>query len=255
LTAPHTPYTIYRETEVPVGFLVVEGSLSVREALCYLLLSFGIKGIPVATRTAAMQALASDRDINAVIVDIDNQEVEGSRLISEMKENETTRVIPVIVHTVQASKEFVLKMIDQGVTGYLLKPFREDTARVKLASILEKLSDHNIQRKHIRVKPDPQEMIRVHFRLPSVAHLFSGKIIDISLGGLAVELFNPVSETQGLAPGNRISKLQFSLGPRELSPSAFVVLVKSNVVALRFENLAPADKTALERFIFKQISS
>jgi two-component system chemotaxis response regulator CheY len=238
-----------------VGFLVVEGSLSVREALCYLLLSFGIKGVPVATRAAALEILESNPDINAVIVDIDNQEVEGSRLIQEMKENESTRGLPVIVHTVQASKEFVLKMIELGVTGYLLKPFREDAARTKLAAILDKLSDHNAQRKHIRVKPDPQEMIRVHFRLPSINHLFSGKIIDISLGGLAIELFNPPPEAQGLAPGGRIAKLQFALGPRELSPSALIVLVKANVVALRFENLSPADKTALERFIFKQISS
>ncbi len=238
-----------------MGFLVVEGSLSVREALCYVLLSFGIKGVPVSTRTAALEVLGENPDIKGAIIDIDNQEVEGSLLISEMKEKEETRGIPIIIHTVQASKDFVLKMIELGVTGYLLKPFREDAARAKLAAILDKLSDHDANRKHIRVKPDPQEMIRVHFRLPSFTHLVSGKIIDISLGGVAIELFNPPPESQVLAVGSRIAKLQFALGPKELSPSAIIVLVKANIVAMHFETLNPADKTALERFIFKQISS
>ncbi len=238
-----------------MGFLVVEGSLSVREALCYVLLSFGIKGVPVSTRAAALEVLGSNPDIKGAIIDIDNQEVEGSLLISEMKEKEKTRGIPIIIHTVQASKEFVLKMIELGVTGYLLKPFREDAARAKLAAILDKLSDHDANRKHIRVKPDPQEMIRIHFRLPSFTHLVSGKIIDISLGGVAIELLNPPPESQVLAVGSRIAKLQFTLGTKELSPSAIIVLVKANIVAMRFETLNPTDKTALERFIFKQISS
>jgi two-component system chemotaxis response regulator CheY len=237
-----------------VGFLVVEGSLQVREALCYTLLSFGIKGIPAPTRTVALQIIGSTQDIQGAIVDIDNQEVEGSRLIEEMKGSERSRPIPVIVHTVQASKDTVKKMIEMGVAGYLLKPFHEDGTRVKLAAILEKLSDHDVQRKHIRLKPDPQEMIRVNFRLPNLSSLISGKLIDISIGGLALELFNP-PDPAALAPGKRVSKLQFSLGPRELSPSAIIVVFKANILALRFEYLAVADKNALERYIFKRISS
>jgi CheY-like chemotaxis protein len=237
-----------------VGFLVVEGSLSVREALCYVLLSFGIKGTPVATRAAAWEKMKTDRGFEGAIIDIDNLEVEGAKLIEEMKKEEPTRGISVIVHTVQASKDFVLKMIEAGVTGYLLKPFREDAARMKLAGILDKLADHNTQRKHIRVKPDPQEMVRVHFRVPGFTVLISGKILDISLGGLAIELFNP-TELPSFTPGTRISKLQFALGPHELSPSAVIVLYKSNVLAFRFEALGAAEKTTLERYIFKRISS
>ncbi len=237
-----------------MSFLVVEGSLSVREALCYVLLSFGIKGRPVATRAAAWEILQSEKDIQGAIVDIDNQEVEGMRLITEMKERDAVKNLPIIVHTVQASKDFVVKMIEAGVTGYLLKPFHEDAARAKLASILDKLAEHNTQRKHIRVKPDPQEMIRVHFRLPVHSQLVSGKILDISLGGIAVELLNP-PPAETLTGGTRVSRLQFSLGPRELSPSAIIVLFKANVLALRFETLGAADKTALERYIFKRISS
>jgi c-di-GMP-binding flagellar brake protein YcgR len=148
----------------------------------------------------------------------------------------------------------VMRMVDMGVAGYLLKPFSPDTAKAKLAAIFSKLSTHNSQRRHIRVKPDPDDLARVSFRISSSRQLISGRIVDISLGGLAVELFNPPA-AETLAPGVPLAKLQFAVSGKELAPSASVVLYKSKVLAVRFETLSPADKKALERYIFKSISS
>jgi two-component system, chemotaxis family, chemotaxis protein CheY len=239
---------------VAACYLVVEGSQSVREALCFLLLSFGIRGLPAAGRASALALVREHADITGAIVDIDNQDVEGAGLIAELRGNPATRGLPIIVHTIQSGRDFVMKMIESGIAGYLLKPFTADAARARLAGILSKLADHDTQRMHIRVKPDAGELIRVHFRLSGHSAMISGRMRDVSLGGMAVELFNP-PEPAFLAAGTRIGKLQFSLGPRELSPVAAVVLFKSGVLALRFEGLAGADKSALERYIFKRISS
>jgi two-component system, chemotaxis family, chemotaxis protein CheY len=241
-------------SEVALAFLVVEGSQTVREALCYVLLSFGVKGIPAADKAAALSAVGTAQDLQGAIVDLDTAEVEGQALLQELKADDRYRGLPVIVHTAQSSKGFVLKMVEAGVAGYLLKPFNEGAARAKLAGILDRLADHNTQRRHIRVKPDPEELIRVHFRMPGSSPLHSGKLLDVSLGGTAVELLTPPAP-EVFSPGTRIPSLKFSLGPRELSPGAVVVMCKAKVLALRFETLAPADMTALERYIFKRISA
>ena len=235
-------------------FLVVESSLSVRESLCHVLLAFGVRGIPVAARTAALEALESGEQIEGAIVDIDNKDVEGIQLIEELKKNERTAAISVIVHTVQSSKDFVMRMIELGVVGYLLKPFSDTNAKTKLSAIFSKMATHNSQRKHIRVKPDPGELARASFRVQGSPQLVSGRIVDISLGGLAIELFNPPAEGF-LSPGSSVSKLQFSLSGKELAPSASIVLYKAKVLALRFDIINPTDKKALERYIFKSISS
>ena len=52
-------------------FLVVEGSDSVREAIAIALLPRGIKGLPVANRLAAWEALRADASIQGAIVDVD----------------------------------------------------------------------------------------------------------------------------------------------------------------------------------------
>jgi DNA-binding response OmpR family regulator len=240
--------------EVPVVFLVVESSHAVRESLCYVLLSFGIRGIPAASRKEASEALQSEERIDGAIVDIDNKDVDGIELVRELKESEATRRMSVIVHTIQSSKDFVLQMVELGVAGYLLKPFSQDTAKAKLAVIFSKLATHDSQRKHIRVKPDPGELARVSFRLSQPSRLVSGRIIDISLGGIAVELFNP-PPLELLPTGTPVARLELALAGKELAPSGSVVLYKSKVLALRFENIEAADKKALERYIFKSISS
>jgi DNA-binding response OmpR family regulator len=239
---------------VRVVYLVVESSLTVRESLCYLLLAFGIRGIPVANRKAAMESLAKGSAIEGAIVDIDNKEVDGITLISDLKGAEATRGIAVIVHTIQTSKDFVMRMVDLGVAGYLLKPFDPDKAKAKLAAIFAKLATHNSQRRHIRIKPSPDELARVSFRLGRSTQLTSGRIVDISLGGMACELFNP-PDSDAISQGTLLSRMEISLAGKVLSPSASVVIYKAKVLAVRFDILNPTDKKALERYIFKSISS
>ena len=62
-----------------MSILVVESSPATRESLCYALLSFGVKGIPAATRDAAWEAIEATPDLEGAIVDIDNKDVEGAR--------------------------------------------------------------------------------------------------------------------------------------------------------------------------------
>jgi len=240
--------------EVRVVFLVVESSLTVRESLCYVLLSFGIRGVPLANRAAANDALEKGEKAEGAIVDIDNKDVDGVALIEQLKASERTKGMSLIVHTVQTGKDMVMRMVDLGVAGYLLKPFDPDSAKAKLTSIFSKLATHNSQRRHIRVRPDPDELARVSFRLGKPASLLSGRLVDISLGGFAAELFNP-PENESPAPGTPLSKIEISLAGKVLNPSASAVLYKSRVLAAKFDILNPADKKTLERYIFKRISS
>lgn len=235
-------------------YLVVESSPSVRESLCYTLLSFGIKGLPVANHAAALEALEKSNGIDGAIIDIDNADVDGIALVNALKQNPRTQGIAIIVHTVQTSKDLVLRMVDLGVAGYLLKPYDPEAVRPKLAAIFSKLSTHNSQRRHIRVKPDPDDLARVSFRITTSKQLVSGRIVDISLGGMAVELFNPPA-SELLPPGTPIDHMEFAVSGKELRPSSSVVLYKSKILALRFDVMNPTDKKALERYIFKSISS
>jgi len=236
-------------------FLVMEKSQVIRDSLCFTLLSCGIKGVPVSSYDEALQALKKLSAIDGAIIDIDSKELKGTELIEEIKEREDTKAVSVIVHTIQSNKEFVVKMVEFGIIGYLLKPFDEEKTSSKLKSLLDKNKGHteNNSRKHIRVKPEPDELLRLHFKLPDHTNMISGKILDISMGGAAIEMFNPPPEGV-LSAGKHIENIEFTLSGSSLSISGVVVLLKVNFLALRFGSLSSGYKNALARYIFKRIS-
>jgi CheY-like chemotaxis protein len=237
-----------------VKFLVVEGSATAREAISRALLPRGIKGLPVANRLAAWEALRADTSIQGAVVDVDDRAAEGVRLVEEIKADESTRGVSVIVHTAQANRAFVMRLIETGAAGFLLGAFTAQTGPERLDRALARLSGHDRQRRHIRVRPDPGEMVRVSFRAPGGTALLSGLVVDISLGGMAVELLNP---TPGgpLSPGMRVPRFDIALTGRGLSPAGAVVTSQGRTLAVRFDALGDEDTTALERYIFKRISA
>jgi DNA-binding response OmpR family regulator len=233
--------------------LVVEGSPLVRESLCYVLLSFGVKALPVASRQEALAALQDQQDITLAVVDIDTKEVQGLELVQELCESERFRGLKVIVHSIRSSRELVVKMMEYGVAAYLLKPYNDKEIHAKLRKALERCQVQNERRRHIRVKPDPDELLRVHFKLTGLPALIAGKIVDISVGGLAMELLNP-PEAGALKPGTQIQSLQFTLGNKQFAPPGKVVLCRENLLALRFDYLNVEEKTTLARYVFKRIA-
>ncbi len=236
-------------------FLVIEESPAVRDKLCYILLSLGIKGVPLSTRQQALDLLRRGERFDGAIIDVDSSEVDGFRLIQELKEGEGTQSIRIIVHTIQSQKEFVLRMVEMGILGYLLKPFDEKDASAKLKKILEKtVTSHNEARKHVRVRPDPEELLRVHFKVSNYPNMVGGKVVDISLGGVAIEMFTLLPEGI-LTAGRIVPKIQFTLTGHTFTPSGQIVLARAKFLALRFIGMKQADKIALARYISKRISA
>jgi len=234
--------------------IILEKIDEVREGLATVLLSMGIKGVPVASKDEALKAVREGSQVEGAILDVDNRELGGIELIKELKGKPETRNIKIIIHTVQSSREFVVQMVEMGIHGYILKPYNPPAAAKMLQDILISGGAQGKEyRQHIRVMPDPNELLRLHFKSPHLSQLITGKIRNISMGGVALELFNPPPETK-LPKGQYIQKLQFTLTAKPLSPAGTIVLFKGNILAFRFESLSEEDRHNLARYIYKQLS-
>jgi CheY-like chemotaxis protein len=234
--------------------LILSSSPAERESLAYILLPIGVKAVPASSKKEALEIIEKDSQVVSAIVDVDNREIEGSELIKELRENPDTKHIKIIIHSVQSGRDFVVGFVETGIHGYLLKPLDQQKATQKLKEVLiDRAPLQHEKRQHIRVNPDPGELLRMHFRVPGLTALISGKIRNISMGGVALELFNPPDE-KALRPGVRIPTLQFNLGTNSLSPSGHVVLFKEKLLAIRFGPLSAEDRNNLARYIYKKLS-
>jgi CheY-like chemotaxis protein len=233
--------------------LVTDKNISTRNSLCYILLSLGIKGIPVSNYEEAISKLNKYIDIGAIIVDVDNKDIDGIKLIYALRHKYAGKQICIIINTINTSRKFVTELIDLGINGYLLKPFSIEKATKSLKNIFSSYNPYmKEKRQHIRIQPDPDELLRLYFRMPYYSKLISGKIRNLSMGGVATELYSsPPSKI--LKPNTHIPEIVFSINTKQLTPSGIVTIYEGRILAIRFQALSLSDKFALARYIFNKI--
>jgi CheY-like chemotaxis protein len=243
------------QVEVGMTFLVAVDSAETRQLLCYILLSLGIKGLPALTAAQARQELADHPDTEGAIIDIDNQSIAGLDLITELKSHPVTQGLIVVAHTLQTGQSTVAALAQAGVAGCLLKSADKTETFEKLKHILEHAAGHKgNQRRHLRIVPPPEDLLRLHFRVSGHPGLLTGKIINLSMGGMGIETMTPAAGV-ALKPGTFIERLQFSLQGRELSPTGVIAVVQGKIVGIRFTALGADDSVSLARYIFDKVSS
>lgn len=79
---------------------------------------------------------SADQEIDLILLDIMMPGFDGFSTLLLLKENESTRDIPVIMLTAVGKKEKVIAAFRDGAAGYVLKPFKEETLRNKIESVL-----------------------------------------------------------------------------------------------------------------------
>jgi CheY-like chemotaxis protein len=234
--------------------VILERTKELGEALTLLLLTFGLRGISVCTSGEALQVLQEDPNIHFGIIDIDNTSTGGLSFIREIRQREQFKDLKIIVHTAQKIKNIQKTLISLGVLGSIIKPFDETRTFLQLKKILGLIYfSGKEKRRHIRIKPEPDELARVQFLVKFYPHLIFGKILDISIGGMAIELLKSPPEAY-IKKGIRIPKILFTLHYKQVTASGIIQLQRGKIIIIHFNPLPMKAKTVIARYIFKRIS-
>jgi CheY-like chemotaxis protein len=228
--------------------LVVEHSSEVRESVCLLLLELGILGVPAADRPGAEALLSSRADITTAIVDVDNRDVDAARLLAGLRR----RGIRSLAHSVKREPEPAVRPL---VDGVLLKPFDEARTVAALKGLLGQPAFVAAEkRQHMRVSPEPSELLRASFRITASSRLYTGRIRNISVGGAAIEIYKAPPDA-AIQAGWRIPRLEFILGAAPLAPAAVVILYRRRLIAVRFESMGRGERAALARYVYDKLTA
>jgi len=103
--------------------LVVEDEESILRLQTILLTLKGYEVEGVMDGQAALEAVAAKKP-DLILLDIMLPKVNGFEVCRQVKTNEATRHIPVLMLTAKKSKEDLLKGEQVGADGYITKPFK-----------------------------------------------------------------------------------------------------------------------------------
>ena len=122
--------------------LVIDDDLSIHSAVEELL-----DGVVDWVRKAALPGdgvrLAIQQKPDVILLDVNMPQIDGFKVCHLIKENESTRDIPIIFLTIDQNVDHLAKALDCGGSDYILKPFNaiELDARVRVALRTKRMFD------------------------------------------------------------------------------------------------------------------
>lgn len=120
-------------------FLIVDDFSTMRRIVRNLLKESGYTDAEEAEDgVAALQKLRNGR-FDFVVSDINMPNMNGFELLTQIKQDDKLKHLPVLMVTAEARKEDIVAAAQGGAAGYIVKPFTKATLEEKVALILKKL--------------------------------------------------------------------------------------------------------------------
>ncbi|MCQ3828382.1 MULTISPECIES: chemotaxis response regulator CheY [Microbulbifer] len=119
--------------------LVVDDFPTMRRIIRSLLKELGFNNVDEAEDGQEGLAKVNGGGFEFVVSDWNMPNLNGLDMLKDIRANEATKSLPVLMVTAEAKKENIVAAAQAGANGYIVKPFTAATLEEKLTKIFEKL--------------------------------------------------------------------------------------------------------------------
>jgi len=117
--------------------LAVDDSPTMRRIIISTLKRAGFGNVTEATDGKdALEKLKADK-FNFVITDWNMAEMDGLTFVTNLRQTEELKNLPVLMVTTRSVKEDIAQAMTAGVNNYIVKPFTPDTLKEKITQTLK----------------------------------------------------------------------------------------------------------------------
>lgn len=120
-----------------IRFLVVDDFSTMRRVMCALLKDIGFERTETASDGGAALEMLKKGSFDFVITDIAMPNMNGFELLTAIKADDRLKHLPVLMVTAEARKEDILRSMQGGAAGCIVKPFTRVTLEERVRKILK----------------------------------------------------------------------------------------------------------------------
>jgi two-component system chemotaxis response regulator CheY len=117
-------------------FLVVDDFATMRRVMQALLRDIGFERAEVAEDGSVAMEMLKKSKFDFVITDVLMPNMNGFELLDAIKSDEALKHLPVLMVTAEARKEDILRSMQGGAAGTIVKPFTKATLEERVKRIL-----------------------------------------------------------------------------------------------------------------------
>jgi two-component system, cell cycle response regulator len=115
--------------------LTVDDSKVVRTMVARALQPYGCQVIEAQNGQEGVEAAKAQKP-DLILLDVTMPVMDGRQALAAMRADETCKAIPVIMLTAETGKDIVVEVAKLGVTGYIIKPFKQETFDKEVQKVL-----------------------------------------------------------------------------------------------------------------------
>ena len=119
-------------------FLGVDDFSTMRRVMRALLRDIGFERCEVAEDGSIALEMLKKSKFDFVITDIMMPTMNGFELLAAIKADDNLRYLPVLMVTAEARKDDIVRSMQSGASGYIVKPFTRTTLEERVRKILQK---------------------------------------------------------------------------------------------------------------------
>jgi two-component system, chemotaxis family, chemotaxis protein CheY len=119
-----------------ISFLVVDDFPTMRRAIKNVLKDLGYMDVTEAADGDIALPLLKRGNFDFLITDWNMPGMSGLELLRQVRADERLANLPVLMLTAEAERARIIKAMQSGVTGYIVKPFTTSALRDKIAQML-----------------------------------------------------------------------------------------------------------------------
>jgi two-component system chemotaxis response regulator CheY len=119
-----------------IRFLVVDDFPVMRRAIKTVLKDLGYVDVTEAEDGNVALPMLKQRNFDFLITDWKMPGMSGLELLRQLRADERFVKLPVLMLTAESQRSLIIKAMEAGVTGYIVKPFATSALREKIAKML-----------------------------------------------------------------------------------------------------------------------
>ncbi len=118
--------------------ITVDDSATMRRIIQNSLKAIGFDQVVEAENGQVGLSKIETESVDFVITDWSMPVMNGLELVRAIRQNPTTKNLPILMVTAVGQKEEIVQAITAGVNGYIVKPFEPETLHEKIQQVLGK---------------------------------------------------------------------------------------------------------------------
>ena len=113
--------------------LVIDDSRAIRIIIATILKELGLEVLEAGNGRQGLERLATEADIELVLVDWNMPEMNGLEFIQAVRAQPVYQAIRIMMVTTETEQSQVIRALEAGANEYLMKPFTKEVLVAKLS--------------------------------------------------------------------------------------------------------------------------